>query len=182
MSTYDPEINTHAAKVAAIRSSPSHLDGIVGKFTRPGFAYAIALLRTFHKQIRQANYLMLSQGYCYLRLFVVKYRKHFAQCLGKLPTYERIEQQLQAHKAFPRGDSFITAYISGPFQAHIAKSRKKNPFNRGTLRHLNKVIPIQIGVKRSPSPVQLAPRKEVVMVDVSIIPMSSTSNKLRATR
>ena len=61
---------------------------------------------------------MLSQGYCYLSFFAVKYRRQIAQCLGKLPTYERVEQQLRAHRAFPRGDSFITVYISGPFQAH----------------------------------------------------------------
>ena len=125
---------------------------------------------------------MLSQGYCYLRLFAVKYRRQIAQCLGKLPTYERVEQQLRAHRAFPRGDSFITAYISCPFQAHITKSRKENPFHLGTLRRLNEGMPIRIGAERSPSPAQPATSKEVVMVDVSIISMSSTSSKLRATR
>ena len=125
---------------------------------------------------------MLSQGYCYLRLFAVKYHRQIAQCLGKLPTYERVEQQLRAHRAFPRGDSFVTAYISGQFQAHIAKSRKENPFHLGTLRRLNEGLPNRIGAERSPSPAQPATSKEVVMVDVSIIPMSSTSNTLRATR
>ena len=127
---------------------------------------------------------MLSQGYCYLRLFAVKYYRQITQCLGTLPTYERIEQQLRAHRAFPRGDSFVTAYISGPFQAHIAKSRKEHPFYLGTLRRLNEGMPIRIGAEQSPSPAQLATSKVVVMVDVSIIPimMSSTSSKLRATR
>ena len=125
---------------------------------------------------------MLSQGYCYLRLFTVKYPRQIAQCLGKLPTYERVEQQLRAHRAFPRGDSFVIAYISGPFQAHIAKSRKENPFHLGTLRRLNEGMPIRIGAERSPSLAPPATSKEIVMVDVSIIPMSSTSSKLRATR
>ena len=43
-------------------------------------------------------------------------------------------------------------------------------------------MPIRIGAERSPSPATLATSKEVVMVDVSIIPMSSTSSKLRATK
>ena len=182
MSSWEAEINTHAAKVAPLRDSYGHLDGIVRTFTRPSFAYAIAPLRPSPKQIREANHLMLRQGYCYLRLFAVKYRRQIAQCLGKLPTYERVEQQLRAHRAFPRGDSCITAYISGPFQAHIAKSRKENPFHLGTLRRLNEGMPIRIGAERSPSLAQPTTSKEVVMVDVSIIPMSSTSSKLRATR
>ena len=87
---------------------------------------------------------MLSQGYCYLRLFAVKYRRQIAQCLGKLPTYGRVEQQLRAHRVFPQGESFVTAYISGLFQAHIAKSRKENPFHLGTLRRLNEGMTIRI--------------------------------------
>ena len=147
MLSWDAEINAHAAKVAAIRNHEGHLDGIVRKFTSPGFAYALTPLRASPKQIREANHLMLSQGYCYLRLFAVKYRRPIAQCLGNLPTYQRVEQQLRAHRAFPRGDSFVTAYISGPFQAHIAKSRKENPFYLGTLRRLNEGMPIRIGAE-----------------------------------
>ena len=92
MSSWEAEINNHAAKVAAIRNQDGHLDGIVRKFTSPGFAYALALLQASPKQIREANHLMLSQVYCYLRIFAVKYRRQIAQCLGKLPTYERVEQ------------------------------------------------------------------------------------------
>ena len=182
MSSWDTEINAHAAKVVAIRNHEGRLDGIVRKFTSPGFAYALAPLRASPKQIRNANHLMLSQGYYYLRFFVVKYHRQIAQCLGKLPTYERVEQQLRAHRAFSCGDAFVTAYISGPFQAHIAKSRKANPFHLGTLQRLNQGMPLRIGAERSPSPVQPATSKEIVMVDVSIIPMSSTSSRLRATR
>ena len=94
MSFWDAEINAHAAKVAAICNQDGHLDGIVRKFTIPSFAYALAPLRASPKQISEANHLMLSQVYCYLRLFTVKYRRHIAQCLGKLPTYQRVEQQL----------------------------------------------------------------------------------------
>ena len=42
MSSWDDEINNHALKVAAIRANPGHLDGIVRKFTSPGYAYALA--------------------------------------------------------------------------------------------------------------------------------------------
>ena len=182
MSSWEAEINAHTAKVAAIRNENAHLDGIVKKLTSPGFAYTLTPLRASPKQIWEANHLMQSQGYCYQRLFAVKYRRQIAQCLGKLPTYEWVEQQLRAHRAFPCGDSFITAYISGPFQAHIAKSRNENPFHLETVRRLNNGLPIRIGAERSPSPAQPASSKEVVMVDVSIIPMSLTSNKLWATR
>ena len=76
---------------------------------------------------------MLQQGYCYLRLFAVKYCKQMAACLGQNPTFARVEQQLGLHHSFRRGGSFVTAYISGPFQADIAKSRKENPFHMGPL-------------------------------------------------
>ena len=104
-----------------------HQDGAYSAFTKPGFAYARFPLRASPKQIREANHLMLQQGYCYLRLFAVKYRRQIAACLGQNPTYTRVEQQLGLNHNFRRGDAFVTAYISGPFQAHIAKSRKENP-------------------------------------------------------
>ena len=183
MTSWDDEINSHAAKVAAIRAGPGHLDGIVRKFTSPGYAYTLAPLRASPKQIREANHLMLRQGYCYLRLFAVKYRRQIAQCLGKLPTYERVEQQLRAYRAIPRGDSFVTAYISGPFVAHIAKSRKENPFHLGTLRRLNEGMPIRLGAAREPSPtVPTITAGDQEMIDVSLIPMSATYQQLRNTK
>ena len=106
-----------------------HMSGAYATFTKPGFAYTRFLLRASPKQIREANHLMLQQGYCYLRLFAVKYRRQIAACLGQNPTFSRVEQQLGMNPNFRRGDSFVTAYISGPFQAHIAKSRKENPFH-----------------------------------------------------
>ena len=87
MSSWEAEINTHAAKVAALRNTSGHLDGIVVKFTRPGFAYALAPLRASPKQIREANHLMLSQGYCYLRLFAVKYPLWFEKLVGNVSKY-----------------------------------------------------------------------------------------------
>ena len=184
MTTWHDEINNHATKVAAIRTNPGHLDGIVRKFTSPGYAYVHAPLRASPKQIREANHLMLRQGYCYLRLFAVKYHRQIAQCLGKLPTYDRVEQQLRAHRAFPRGDSFVTAYISEPFVAHIAKSRKENPFYLGTLRRLNEGMPIRMGAAREPSPVTVPAitAGDQEMIDVSLIPMSATYQQLRNTR
>ena len=153
MTSWDDEISNHSAKVAAIRVNPGYLDGLVRKFTNPGYAYALAPFRASPKQIREANHLMLRPGYCYLRLFAVKYHRQIAQCLGKLPTYERVEHQLRAHRAFPHGDSFLTVYISGPFVAHIVKSWKEKPFHLGTLRRLNKGMPILLGAPREPSPV-----------------------------
>ena len=97
-----------------------HTIGAYAEFTKPGFAYARSPLRASPKQIREANHLMLQQGYCYLRLFAVKYRRQIAACLGQNPTFSRVEQQLGMNANFRRGDSFVTAYISGPFQAHIA--------------------------------------------------------------
>ena len=184
MTSWDNEINNHAAKVAAIRANPGHLDGIVRKFTSPGYPYALAPLRASPKQIREANHLMLRQRYCYLRLFAVKYRRQIAQCLGKLPTYERVEQQLRAPRAFPRGHSFVTAYISSPFVLHIAKSRKENPFHLGTLRRLNEGIPIRLGAALEPSPttVPAITAGDQEMIDVSLIPMSATYQQLRNTK
>ena len=104
-----------------------HQEGTYHAFTKPGFAYARFPLHAFPKQIREANHLMLQQGYCYLRLFAVKYRRQIASCLGQNPTYTRVEQQLGLNHKFRRGDLFVTAYISGPFQAHIAKSRMETP-------------------------------------------------------
>ena len=49
-------------------------NGAYAIFTKAGFAYARFPLRASPKQIREANHLMLQQGYCYLRLFAVKYR------------------------------------------------------------------------------------------------------------
>ena len=177
-------MDAHAAKVAAIRASPGHLDGIVGKFTSPGFAYALLPLRASPKQIREANHLMLCPGYCYLRLFAVKYRRQIAQCLGKLPNFSRVEQQLRSHTAFPRGDTFVTAYISGPFTAHIAKSRKENPFHIGTLRRLNEGMPIRVGAARelSPATTPAITAGDQEMIDVSLIPMSAAYQQLRSTK
>ena len=79
MSSSEAEINTHAAKVAAIRNKDGHLDSIVRKFISPGFSYALTPLRASPKQIREANYLVLIQGFCYLKLFAVKYRRQIAQ-------------------------------------------------------------------------------------------------------
>ena len=123
----------------------SHQNKNHEKFTKLGIAHARFPLRAFPEQIREANHHMLQQGYCYLCLFVVKYRRQIAACLGKNPTFFRIEEQLCTHMTFCRGDFFVTAYISGPLQAHIAKSRKENSFFLGTLRHQNNRLSICFG-------------------------------------
>ena len=101
---------------------------------------------------------MLQQGYCYIRLFAVKYRRQIAACLWQNPTFSKVEQQLGLHYSFRRGDSFFTTYISGPFLAHIAKSRKENPFHAGTLRRLNERMASRVGAEQpSPRSALLAP-------------------------
>ena len=184
MSSWNDEIKAHAAKVAAIRANPGHPDGIVARFTQRRFAYALLPLRPSPKQIREANHLLLRPGYCYLRLFAVKYRRQIAQCLGKLPTYQRVEQQLRSHAAFPRHDSLVTAYISGPFVAHIAKSRKENPFHLGTLHRLNEGMPIRLGAAREPSPstTPAITAGDQEMINVALIPMSTSYQQLRSTK
>ena len=95
-----------------------------------------------------------------------------------------MEHQLKAYRAFPRDDSFVTAYISGPFVAHIAKSQKENPFHLGTLCRLNEGMPIRLGAAREPSPatVPAITAGDQEMIDVSLIPMSATYQQLRNTK
>ena len=108
-----------------------HQDSAYSAFTKPGFAYARFPLRASPKQIREANYLMLQQGYCYLRLFAVKYRRQIAACLGKNPTFSKVERQLGLHHSFRRGNLFVTAYISGAIPGPHRKVKKGKPFLHG---------------------------------------------------
>ena len=174
-SSWGDAIAAHLAQATAAKQG--HQSGAYAAFTKPGFAYARISLRASQKQIREANHLMLQRGYCDLRLFVVKYRRQIAACLGQNPTFTRVEQQLSIHHSFRRGDSFVTAYIPAPFQAHIAKSKKENLFHLGTLRRLNEGLPIRVGADQPPySPARIAPRppppatsQEVGMIDVSML-------------
>ena len=145
ISSWCEAIATYLSQVKASKEGPQ--DGTYAAFTKPGFAYARFPLQASPKQIREANHLMLQQGYCYLRLFAVKYRRQIAACLGENPTFSKVEEQLGRYHSFRWGDLFVTAYISGPFQAHIAKTRKENPFYLGTLRRLNEGMPIRVGVE-----------------------------------
>ena len=76
-----------------------------------------------------------------------------------------------------RGNSFVTAYISGPFQAHIAKSRKENPFHLGTLRCLNSRMPIRVGSTQPPM-LAAPPSIEVAMIDVPMLPTTDENNQV----
>ena len=167
-SSWGAEIASHIQTAKAEKDG--HTSGAYAAFTKPGFAYARFPLRASPKQIRQANHLMLQQGYCYLRLFAVKYRRQIAACLGQNPTFSHVEQQLGMNASFRRGDSFVTAYISGPFQAHIAKSRKENPFHLGTLRRLNSGMPIRVGSTQPPMLPAPPQSTEVAMIDVPMLP------------
>ena len=165
---------------AELAASYTHrpIDAAKAAFLQPGFAYARLPLKASPKQIREANHLMFQQGYCYLRLFAVKYRRQIAACLGHNPTYTNVEQQLSINTKFRRGDSFVTAYISGPFQAHIAKSRKENPFHLGNLRRLNSGMPIRVGSTQPlllPAP---SPSMEVAMIDVPMLPTANEDNQV----
>ena len=161
---------------AGFASQPT--DAAKAAFLQPGFAYARLPLPASPKQIREANHLMLQQGYCYLRLFVVKYRRQIAACLGQNPTFTRVEEQLGLHSRFRRGDSFVTAYISGLFQAHIAKSRKENPFVLGNLRRLNEGFPIRIGAESQFPALPAPPTDDVEMLDVAQIPRNIGAREL----
>ena len=186
-SSWGEAIATHLAQAMAAKQG--HQNGAYAEFTKPGFAYARLPLQASPKQIREANHLMLQQGYCYLRMFVVKYRRQIAACLGQNPTFTRVEQQLGTHPYLRRGDQFVTAYISGPFQAHIAKSKKENPFYMGTLRCQNNGLPIRVGADQPPhSPAQIAPptpppatSQEVAMIDVSMLPEAGEKQVIKTT-
>jgi hypothetical protein len=83
--------------------------------------------------IRRGNKLMQNNGFCYLRLFACKYREYTAKRLGTNPLGANIEAHLATHAAHRRGDNFILTRITGPFQAHIYKSRYENRAWRGDL-------------------------------------------------
>ena len=168
------KLTTHAAQLRANNKKPT--DGVIATFTnlKPGFAYAVLPLPDSPKQIREANHLLLQNGHCYLRLFAVRYRRQIAQCLGAYPTFSRIEQQLHKNKAFRCHDQFVRAYISTPFVAHIAKSKKENPFYLGTLHRLNEGLPIRVAASASasasaPAPPAI-PGPEVDMIDMALVP------------
>ena len=121
---------------------------------------------------------MLQQGYCYLRLFAFKYHQRITAMLGQNPTFSRVEQQRGISPHFHKSDSFVTAYISGPFQSHITKSRKENPFHLGTLRRLNSGMPIRVSASQ-PLILPAPPRSmEVVLIDVPMLP--ATDNHVQA--
>ena len=168
------KLTTHAAQLRANIKKPT--DGVITTFTKPGFAYAVLPLPASPKQIRDANHLMLQDGHCYLCLFAVRHRRQIAQCLGAYPTFSRVEQQLRKNPAFHHHDQFVTAYISAPFVAHIAKSKMENPLYLGTLRRLNEGLPIRVGVSASASASASAPEPpaipgpEVDMIDMALVP------------
>ena len=120
---------------------------------------------------------MLSDGHCYLRLFVVRYCRQIAQCLGAYSTFSHVEHQLCKHPAFRRHDQFFTVYISAPFVAHIAKSRKENPFYLGNLRRLNKGMPIRIGASSSGKVKEKDADGDTPMTDMAIIPYVDKDGK-----
>ena len=82
-SSWGAAITAHLQNAKAEKDGQT--DSVYSAFTKPGFAYAWFPLRASPKQIREANHLMLQQGYCYLRLFAVKYRRQIAACLGQNP-------------------------------------------------------------------------------------------------
>ena len=83
--------------------------------------------------IRRGNKLMQTHGFCYLRIFACKYREYTARRLGINPKGAQVEAHLATHAAHRRGDNFILTRITGPFQAHIYRSRYENRAWRGDL-------------------------------------------------
>ena len=174
-SSWDATISAHIQQAKAEKDG--HKDSAYAAFTKPGFAYARYPLRASPKQIREANHLMLQQGYCYLRLFAVKYRRQIAQCLGDYPTINKVMTQLVMHPTFRRNDNFVTAYISGPFLGHIAKSKKENPFYLGTLRRLSEGMPIKLGASGSSQGKRKDKDRDTPMIDMALIPFVAKDGK-----
>ena len=175
-SSWGAVIAAHIQSAKAMKDGQN--EGAYTTFTKLGSAYARFPLKASPKQIREANHLMLQQGYCYLRLFAVKYRRQIAACLGANPTFTKVEQQLGQHPVFRRGDSFVTAFISGPFQAHIAKSKKEIPFYLGTLRRLNSGVPIRVGSTQPPMLLAPPQSTEVAMIDVPMLPATDETDQV----
>ena len=82
------------------------------------------------------------------------------------------------HSAFRRGDNFITAFISGPFPAHVTKYRKENPFILGTLRRLNEGLPIRVGTKAQLPALPAPSVDDVKMLDVAQVPKNIGAREL----
>ena len=163
---------TTAAYLANMNATKrSAKEGAISEFTTPGFAYAQFPLKSSPKQIRESNHLTLQEGFCYLRLFAVKYRCQIAQCLGSYPTITKVMTQLVMHPTFRCGNNFITAYISGPFLGHITKSKKENPFYLGTLRHLSEGMPVRLGASGAPGSSKGKDKDgDTPMIDMALIP------------
>ena len=167
---------TFAEHAAQYASQP--FDAAMAAFLQPGYADARLSLRTSPKKIRQANHLMLKQGYGYLWLFRHKYGRQIAQCLGKNPLYTPVNKQLGIHLLFSHGDTIVTVFISGPIHVQITKSRKENPFVLGNLRRLNNCLPIRVGAEGQ-RPVQPAPATDdVEMLDITHIPKNIGAKEL----
>ena len=168
-------IAAHIQKAKAEKDG--YKDGAYAAFTKPGFTYTRFPLRASQKQIRNANHFMLQQGYCYLRLFAVKYRRQIAQCIGSYPTIDKVMTQLVMHPTFRRNDNFVTAYISGPFLGHITKSKKENPFYLGTLRRLSEGMPIRLGASVSSQGKRKDKDGDTPMIDMALIPFVAKDGK-----
>ena len=84
-SPWGEAIATHLAQAKAAKEG--HQSNPYAAFTKPSFAYTRFPLPASLKQIREANHLMLQQGYCYLHLFAVKYCRQIATSLGQNPTF-----------------------------------------------------------------------------------------------
>ena len=174
-SSWDATIAAHIQQAKAAKND--HKDGIYATFTKPGFAFARFPLGASPKQIRETNHLILRQGYCYLCLFAVKYRRQIAQCLGSYPVITRVMTQLVMHPVFRRNNNFITAYIPGPFLRHIAKSKKENPFYLGTLRRLSEGMPIRLGASGSSQGKRKDKDGDTPMIDMALIPFVAKDGK-----
>ena len=158
------------------------MDGAYAAFTKPGFAYTRFPLRASPKQIRVANHLMLQQGYCYLYLFAVKYRRQIAQCMGSYPTINKVMTQLVMHPNFPHNDNFVMAYISGPFMSHIVKCKKENPFHLGTLCRLSEGMPVILGASGSFQGKRKDRDGDTPMINMALIPFVAKDGKWKKSR
>ena len=89
---------------------------------------------------------MLKDGFCYLRIFSNNHRWHIATRLGTNPTIDHV---LSLNTSWRRHDSFINCLLSGPFRAHISRSRRANPW-LAQLHSLGGSLPVTVGSNHVP--------------------------------
>ena len=123
------------------------------------------------KQIREANRLMITDGWCYLRLFANKYRWQIAPVLKANPTVDELLQFISLNAVARRRDPFVCVRRTGPFRSHVFRSRYAGQY-LAELRRLAGPMPVTVGAGNASS------ADDVEMVDISLMPLVKTSGTI----